>query len=85
MHVTSEEGIFTFRKTLRKPSRAFEGMHLLEAEPSEPQVCGVYLMTDPDKVVEVEVEFMDVSCELGGLLGVRQGDEQSLSLLQQII
>lgn len=70
MHVTSEDGIFTYRKALRKPSRAFDGMHLAEAEAEEPQVCGVYFMTDPDKVVEVEIEFMDVSCELGGLLGV---------------
>lgn len=72
MHVTSEDGIFTYRKALRKPSRAFEGMQLTEAELNEPQVCGVYFMTDPDKVVEVEIEFTDVSCELGGLLGVRR-------------
>lgn len=70
MHVTSEDGIFTYRKSLRKPSRAFDGMNLVEAEPEESPVCGVYFMTDPDKVVEVEIEFMDVSCELGGLLGV---------------
>jgi hypothetical protein len=70
MHVTSEEGIFTYRKTMRKPGRHFDGMHLVEVEPAEPQVCGIFLMTDPDKVIEVEVDFMDVSCELGGLLGV---------------
>jgi hypothetical protein len=72
MLVTSEDGIFTYRKSLRKPSRNFEGLHLVESESNEPQVCGVYFLTDPDKVVEVEVEFMDVSCELGGLLGVRK-------------
>lgn len=71
MHVTSEDGIFTFRKTLRKPTSRFDGLHLVETEPTEQQVCGVYFITDPDKVVEVEIEFMDVSCELGGLLGVR--------------
>lgn len=71
MHVTSEEGIFTFRKAFRKPTRAFDGMQLVEAEASDEQVCGVYFMTDPDKVVQVEIEFMDVSCELGGLLGVK--------------
>jgi hypothetical protein len=74
MHVTSEEGIFIYRKVrknafLRAPS---EGLHLVEMDqPNEQQVCGVYLMTDPDKIVEVEVEFSDVSCEFGGLLGVR--------------
>jgi hypothetical protein len=71
MHVTSEDGIFTYRKTLRKQPRTFDGIHLMEADLGEPQVCGVYFMTDPDKVVEVEVEFMDVSCDLEGLLGVR--------------
>lgn len=70
MHVTSEDGIFTYRKTLRRQQRTFDGMHFVDAEVNEPQVCGVYFMTDPDKVVEVEVEFMDVNCELGGLLGV---------------
>lgn len=72
MHVTSEDGVFTYRKSLRKPTRSFDGMHLVEAESSEPQVCGVYFMTDPDKVVEVEIEFLDVSCELGGLMGVKK-------------
>lgn len=70
MHVTSEDGVFTYRKSLRKPVRSFDGMHLVEADSNEPPVCGVYFMTDPDKVVEVEIEFLDVSCELGGLLGV---------------
>lgn len=73
MHVTSEEGIFFYRKVkknpfLRVPS---EGLHLFEMEqPNEQQVCGVYFLTDPDKIVEVEVELSEVSCELGGLLGV---------------
>lgn len=72
MHVTSEDGVFTFRKIRRNPSFRIpsEGAHLLEIEQSDPQVCGVYFVTDPDKIVQVEVEFSDVSCELGGLLGV---------------
>ena len=70
MHVTSEDGIFTYRKISRKQPRTFDGIHLIETDQGEPQVCGVYFMTDPDKVVEVEVEYMDVSCEFGGLLGV---------------
>lgn len=71
MHVTSEEGIFTFRRAHRLPAPAYEGIHLVEAEPNEPQVCGAYFITDADKVIQVEVEYMDVSCEFGGLLGVR--------------
>jgi hypothetical protein len=74
MHVTSEDGIFTYRKVRRSQSMGGggNGLHLVEVESNEPQVCGVYLMTDPDKVVEVEVEFTDASCELGNLLGVSQ-------------
>ncbi|KAL7017334.1 hypothetical protein ACKWTF_010321 [Chironomus riparius] len=78
MHVTSEEGIFIYRK-VRKNSflrASSEGLHLVEMDqPNEQQVCGVYLMTDPDKIVEVEVEFSDVSCEFGGLLGFVDGWE----------
>lgn len=72
MHVTSEEGIFTFRKTLKKQAKVGERIHFVENpfEESEAQVCGIYLMTDPNKLVEIEVEFTDVSCELDGLLGV---------------
>lgn len=69
MHVTSDDGIFTYRKLHTKPMRGYDRMQLAEVEPQE-KVCGIYFMTDPDKVVEIEVEFMDVSCELGGLLGV---------------
>lgn len=71
MHINSEEGIYTFRKTLRKQPQLHDRIHFVgTSDESEPAVCGIYLMTDPDKVIEVEVEFSDVSCELGGLLGV---------------
>lgn len=74
MHVTSDDGIFTYRKMRRnylKSSQSEEGFHLVEIEPAnKQQVCGVYFVTDSDKVVEVEVEYSDVSCEFGGLLGV---------------
>lgn len=75
MHVTSEDGIYTFRKSLRKLPKLHERMHFIDSsivDESEPAVCGIFLMTDPDKVVEVEVEFSDVSCDLGGLLGVSE-------------
>lgn len=85
MHVTSEDGVFTYRKAMRKPSRPFDGMHLMEVEPDEPQVCGVYFLTDPDKVVEVEIEFMDVSCELGGLLGVSRATTNRFRSGKQIM
>jgi hypothetical protein len=50
-----------------------EGMRMIEVESSEQQqVCGVYFVTDPDKLVQVEVEFSDVNCELDNLLGVSE-------------
>lgn len=72
MHVTSEDGIFTFRKTLRKQPKLHDRIDFIDSnvDESEPAVCGIYFMADPDKLVEVEIEFSDVSCELGGLLGV---------------
>ncbi|CRK90512.1 CLUMA_CG004141, isoform A [Clunio marinus] len=75
MQVTSEDGVFTYRKVLRKSSRFSDGLHFMEVEPNESHVCGVYFITDPDKVVEIEIDFMDVSCELGGLLGFVDGWE----------
>jgi hypothetical protein len=72
MHITSEEGIYTFRKTLRKQGKLGERIHYVDNqfEENESQVCGIYFMTDPNKLVEIEIEFTDVSCELDGLLGV---------------
>lgn len=72
MHVTSEEGIFTYRKTLKKQMKLEERIHFVNAdiEENEAQVCGIYFMTDPNKLVEIEVEYTDVGCDLDGLLGV---------------
>ena len=71
MHVTSEEGDFVYKKAPRYQHRTANGISLVEIDPpSDPTVCGVYFVTDPDKVVEITVKFMDVDCEFGGLLGV---------------
>lgn len=33
-------------------------------------VCGLYVVTDPEKLVEITIKMMDVSCESGGLMAV---------------
>lgn len=71
MHVTSEDGDFMYKKAPRFQPRSSSGISVVEIDPaSDPTVCGVYFVTDPDKVVEVTVKFLDVECEFGGLLGV---------------
>lgn len=32
--------------------------------------CGLYLITDPERQVEIEVTHIDVSCDEGGLISV---------------
>lgn len=75
MHVTSEEGDFVYRKHGRLMSKSPLGSKLIEVDPSDPTVCGVYIVTDPNKVVEVTVKYLDVSCEFGGLVGVSSANK----------
>lgn len=71
MHVTSEEGDFVYKKVPRFQPRSSLGISMVEIDPaSDTTVCGVYFVTDPDKVVEITIKFLDVECEFGGLLGV---------------
>lgn len=62
MHVTSEEGDFKFRTV---PSNLIE-----DDEGLNSAVCGLYVISEPDKVVEIVVKNYDVSCVSGGLMGV---------------
>jgi hypothetical protein len=49
-----------------------EGLYYYKASPAEDltATCGLYLFTDPDKLVEIELTHLDISCEDGGLLSV---------------
>jgi hypothetical protein len=38
-------------------------------------VCGIYFVTDPDKVVEVQVQSVNVDCDTGGLMAVSLGGQ----------
>lgn len=56
--VTSEEGHFYFKS----------------AGGDDTSACGVFLISDPDKMVEVYFDFLDVPCGGGGLVSVRGPD-----------
>jgi len=57
MTVTSKDGLFYYK-----------------AIPQEGHVagttCGLYLITDPNFLVEIEIVHLDLSCEGGGLISV---------------
>jgi hypothetical protein len=67
VQVTSEEGIYVFRKSLKRTgfSKVIESF----SESTE-QVCGLYLMADPDKVIEVDVKLSNLNCEMDNLAAV---------------
>lgn len=71
MHVTSEDGEFIYQKTPRQIEQSHHSLNTELTEPESPMtVCGIYLVTDPDKIIEISIKQMSVSCEQGGLLAV---------------
>lgn len=58
VHVASEEGDYSYKK-------------ILNLEESAPSVCGLYIVTDPDKIVEISIKYLDASCDSGALLAVK--------------
>lgn len=82
MHVASEAGDYAFKK---QPTRAtlFANANvgnnnnddsetaaaLLQLEDSL-QVCGLYVVGEPDTIVEITMKHYDVNCESGGLMAV---------------
>ncbi|XP_062537239.1 corticotropin-releasing factor-binding protein [Armigeres subalbatus] len=76
MHVTSEEGEFFFKRTAPIVGTPKHGrlVDILTMSPAM-EVCGVYFVTDPDKLVEVTVKRMDVNCDTGGLMSFVDGWE----------
>lgn len=60
-----------YRKTLKRTGFP----RVIESLGDNPeQVCGIYLMADPDKLIEVDVKFTDLSCEMENLVSVSGGD-----------
>lgn len=46
------------------------GHYFYKSAGEDPTVCGVYLMTDPDKIVQLQFDYLDVPCNTGGLVSV---------------
>lgn len=78
MHVTSEEGNYSFK---RNPPHAIPSIvrrndfveKLDDDDSVTPSmaVCGLYVVTDPGKLIEITIKKLDVSCESGGLMAVK--------------
>ena len=47
-----------------------DGQYFHKAADDEAAVCGVYFVTDPDRIVEIHFDFLDVPCQNGGLVSV---------------
>lgn len=67
MHVAMKEGDYYYEKTPRRLNEPEESEDVLK---SAMNVCGLYVVTDPDKLVEITINKMDVNCDAGGLMGV---------------
>ncbi|KAJ9600287.1 hypothetical protein L9F63_009424, partial [Diploptera punctata] len=52
-----------------------DGQYFHKAADDEAAVCGIYFITDPDRVVEVHFDFLDVPCQNGGLVSFVDGWE----------
>lgn len=83
MHVASEAGDYAFKKlpphsTVAGPAAALFGNNdetaaaasaMLQLEESL-QVCGLYVIGEPDTIVEITMKQYDVNCETGALMAV---------------
>jgi hypothetical protein len=47
-----------------------EGHFFLKSTGDTATVCGMYIIADPDRRIEVHFEYLDVPCENGGLVSV---------------
>lgn len=78
MEVNSEPGDYIFKKFPKRsmsPRASYVDLHPRgeEEEPSEDDpmaVCGLYIIGEPDTIVEVTVKQYNVNCAMGGLMGV---------------
>lgn len=49
-----------------------EGDYYHKALSVDGQACGVYIFGEPDQNIEIRFNYLDVPCENGGLVSVRQ-------------
>lgn len=62
MHVASEEGNYSFKKS---PPLGVDRI-----SSADMTICGLYVVAPPEKLVEITVKYLHVSCDSGGLLAV---------------
>lgn len=78
MDVRTEPGDYIFKKFPKRTtsSRPFVNMHSmadqeLELSEEDPMaVCGLYIIGEPDTIVEMTVKQYNVNCDSGGLMAV---------------
>ncbi|XP_072939667.1 corticotropin-releasing factor-binding protein [Epargyreus clarus] len=54
-----------------------EGEFFFKSPSDEPAVCGIYMIAEPDKRIQVIFNYLDVPCENGGLVAWVDGWELS--------
>ncbi|GBP75959.1 hypothetical protein EVAR_54612_1 [Eumeta japonica] len=47
-----------------------EGELFFKSPSDEPTVCGIYMIADPDKRIQVSFNYIDVPCDNGGLVAL---------------
>lgn len=47
-----------------------EGEIFYKSPSDAPVVCGIYMIAEPDKRIEVVINYLDVPCDNGGLVAV---------------
>nr|XP_004927514.3 corticotropin-releasing factor-binding protein [Bombyx mori] len=52
-----------------------EGELFFKSPSDEPSVCGIYMIAEPDKKIEVVFNYLDVPCDNGGLVAWMDGWE----------
>ncbi|XP_054725489.1 corticotropin-releasing factor-binding protein isoform X1 [Anastrepha obliqua] len=76
MHVASEPGDYVFKKVPHLLANRME-LPLVEAavEESSSEVCGLYVIGEPDTIIEITMKQYDVNCATGGLMAFVDGWE----------
>ncbi|XP_071449380.1 corticotropin-releasing factor-binding protein [Hetaerina americana] len=74
--VTSQEGEYYFKAPAAGPGARVPG----ESTP----VCGVYFVTDPERRVELTLNYLRVPCDAGGLISFMDGWELNGELFPSV-
>lgn len=75
MDVRSEPGDYIFKKFPKRSTSSRLSYVKLNPEEEDPAedpmaVCGLYIIGEPDTIVELTIKQYNVNCESGGLMAV---------------